>query len=169
MEILGYLVLRFVFGLIFVLHGCQHVLTSFGGSKGLKGSEETVARLGFKPVWLWSRLFGFGMLSGGLSVFFGAFTHLGAATLISIMAVAVLANKLPRGFWNKNNGYEYNLSLIGGLTAAGLFGPGPISFDAMFGLPLVNPGLFVAALIIFLAIASLGFVTREPAQQPARH
>jgi hypothetical protein len=59
--------------------------------------------------------------------------------------------------------------LIGGLTAVGLFGPGPISFDAMFGLSLVNPGLFVAALIIFLAIASLGFVTREPAQQPARH
>jgi uncharacterized membrane protein YphA (DoxX/SURF4 family) len=169
MEILGHLILRFIFGLIFILHGCQHVLTSFGGGKGLKASEETVARLGFKPIWLWSRLFGFGMLSGGLSVFFGAFTQLGAATLISIMTVAVLANKLPRGFWNKNNGYEYNLSLIGGLSAVGLFGPGPLSFDEMLSFPLVNPDLLLVALVIFLAIASLGFITRQPAQEPARH
>jgi uncharacterized membrane protein YphA (DoxX/SURF4 family) len=168
MEMFGYLALRFIFGLIFILHGCQHVFANFGGGKGMKGSEDTVGRLGFKPVWLWSRLFAAGMLGGGFSVFFGAVTQLGAATLISIMAVAILANKLPRGFWNKNNGYEYNLSLIGGLSAVGLFGPGPLSLDGMFGLPVVNPGLFVVALIFALAVASVGFMTREPAGQPAR-
>jgi hypothetical protein len=109
------------------------------------------------------------MLAGGLSVFFGAFTQLGAATLITIMTVAVLTNKLSRGFWNKNHGYEYNLSLIGGVAAVGLLGPGALSFDAVLALPLRNPGLFFAALVFFLAVAGLGFLTRQPVQEAARH
>jgi putative oxidoreductase len=168
MEGLGYMVLRFVFGLIFILHGCQHVIPSFAGGTGLKGAEDTVTRAGFRPAWLWGPLFGLGMLAGGLSVFFGALTQIGAATLIAIMTVAILTNKLSRGFWNKNHGYEYNLSLIGGVAAAGLLGPGPVSFDAALGLPLVQPGLFFAALLMFLGIAGFGFLTREPARQAAR-
>ena len=169
MEELGHLVLRFVFGLIFILHGCQHVIPSFGGGTGLKGAEETVTRAGFRPSWLWGPLFGFGMLAGGLSVFFGAFTQLGAATIITIMTVAVLSNKLARGFWNKNHGYEYNLSLIAGVAAVGLLGPGARSLDAILGLPLLNPGLFFAALVLFLIVAGLGFLTRQPVQEAARH
>jgi uncharacterized membrane protein YphA (DoxX/SURF4 family) len=79
------------------------------------------------------------MLAGGLSVFFGALTQIGAATLITIMTVAILTNKLSRGFWNKYHGYEYNLSLIGGFAAVGLLGPGPLSFDANLGLPSPIP------------------------------
>lgn len=168
MEELGHMVLRFVFGLIFILHGCQHVIPSFGGATGLRGAEDTVTRAGFRPSWLWGPLFGLGMLAGGLSVFFGALTQIGAATLITIMTVAILTNKLSRGFWNKNHGYEYNLSLIGGIAAVGLLGPGPLSFDANLGLPLTHPGLFLAALVIFLAIAGLGFLTRQPAREAAR-
>jgi putative oxidoreductase len=168
MEELGHMVLRFVFGLIFILHGCQHVIPSFGGGTGLKGAEDTVNRAGFRPSWLWGPLFGIGMLGGGLSVFFGALTQLGAATLITIMTVAILTNKVSRGFWNKNHGYEYNLSLIGGVAAVGLLGPGPISFDAIAGLPLASAGLFFAALVIFLAVAGLGFLTRQPAREAAR-
>ena len=169
MEELGHLVLRFVFGLVFILHGCQHVIPSFGGGTGLKGAEDTVTRAGFRPSWLWGPLFGFGMLAGGLSVFFGVLTQIGAATLITIMTVAVLTNKLSRGFWNKNHGYEYNLSLIGGVAAAGLLGPGPFSFDAIVGLPPANAGLFLAALVIFLGVAGIGFMTRQPARQAAGH
>jgi uncharacterized membrane protein YphA (DoxX/SURF4 family) len=168
MEELGHMVLRFVFGLIFILHGCQHVIPSFGGGTGLRGAEDTVTRAGFRPSWLWGPLFDLGMLAGGLSVFFGALTQIGAATLITIMTVAILTNKLSRGFWNKNHGYEYNLSLIGGIAAVGLLGPGPLSFDANLGLPLTHPGLFLAALVIFLAIAGLGFLTRQPAREAAR-
>ena len=169
MEELGHLVLRFVFGLIFILHGCQHVIPSFGGGTGLKGAEDTVSRAGFRPSWLWGPLFGLGMLAGGLSVFFGVLTQIGAATLITIMTVAVLTNKLSRGFWNKNHGYEYNLSLIGGVAAVGVLGPGPVSFDATVGLPLANAELFFAALVIFLAVAGLGFLTRQPSREAAGH
>ena len=85
------------------------------------------------------------------------------------MTVAVLTNKLARGFWNKNHGYEYNLSLIAGVAAVGLLGPGARSLDAILGLPLLNPGHFFDALVLFLIVAGLGFLTRQPVQEAARH
>jgi hypothetical protein len=33
----------------------------------------------------------------------------------------------------------------------------------------MNPGLFVAALVFFLIVAGLGFLTRQPVQEAARH
>jgi putative oxidoreductase len=167
MENLGFLVLRFIFGMVFVMHGCQQVLPSFGGGKGLKGTEDTVARIGFRPTWLWARFLGFGTLIGGLLLTFGLFTALGAAVLVTIMIVAIVTTKLNRGFWNRDRGYEYNLSLIGGSAAVGLLGPGANSLDALLAPWMINPALFIAALLVSLCVASLGFVTRQPAQQAA--
>jgi uncharacterized membrane protein YphA (DoxX/SURF4 family) len=50
MENLGFLVLRLFFGMIFVMHGCQQVLPSFGGGKGLKESVISLAFVTRQPA-----------------------------------------------------------------------------------------------------------------------
>lgn len=166
MDMLGYLVLRITFGMIFIMHGLQQLIPGFGGGKGLQGTQETITRIGFRPAWLWTPCLALGMLTGGLMLILGLFTVVGAAVVITIMVIAVTTTKLTRGFWNRNSGYEYNLALIGGTAAIGLLGPGPNSLDAVLApFLLLSPAFFVVALIVCLGVTSLGFMTRQPAQR----
>ena len=54
----------------------------------------------------------------------------------------------------------------GGLTA-GFLGPGPISIDAVVAPWLISPSLYLLTLIVCLAIALLGLLTRGPVKQEA--
>jgi putative oxidoreductase len=167
METLGYLVLRLFFGAIFLLHGFQQM--GWLDGSGLQGPVRTIERTGFRPVWLWARCLAYGTLTGGLSLLLGALTSVGSALLVTIMVIAIITSKTGKGFWNRDGGYEYNLSLIGGSAATGLLGPGVISVDAFFAPHLISAELFVVLTMICLAFASVGFMTRQVVQQPAQH
>ncbi len=162
----GYLILRLFFGGIFLMHGLQ-MLGAFSGTY-LKGATLTTERERFRPVWLWASLLAYGNLFAGLSLLLGAFTVLGSALVVTVIVVVlVTSDKIQKGFWNKDKGYEYTVSLIGGGLAMGFFGPGPLSVDAVLMPGLISPSLFLFTLIVVMAIAALGLLTRGAAVQEA--
>ena len=162
----GYLILRLFFGGIFLMHGLQ-MLGALDGDY-LQGALRTTARERFRPVRLWASLLAYGNLFAGLSLLLGAFTVLGSAIMVTvILVVLITSDKIQKGFWNKDKGYEYTVSLIGGGLAAGFFGPGPLSVDAVAMPGLINPSLFLLTLLVCLAIAAFGLLTRGAVQPVA--
>lgn len=162
----GYLILRLFFGGIFLMHGLQ-MLGALDGNY-LQGALRTTERERFRPVRLWASLLAYGNLFAGLSLLFGAFMVLGSAIIVTVIVVVLItSDKIQKGFWNKDKGYEYTVSLIGGGLATGFFGPGPVSVDAVAMPGLISQSLFLLTLIVCLAIAALGLLTRGAAQQAA--
>ena len=103
-----------------------------------------------------------------MSLLLGAFMVLGSAIIVTVIVVVLItSDKIQKGFWNKDKGYEYTVSLIGGGLATGFFGPGPVSVDAVAMPGLISQSLFLLTLIVCLAIAALGLLTRGAAQQAA--
>ncbi len=162
----GYLILRLFFGGIFLMHGLQ-MLGAFDG-KYLKGALRTTERERFRPLLLWASLLAYGNLFAGLSLLLGAFTILGGSIIVTVITVVLItSDKIQKGFWNKDRGYEYTLSLIGGGLAVGFFGPGPMSVDAAAMPALINPYLFLITLVVCFAIAGMGLLTRGAVSQSA--
>jgi hypothetical protein len=70
---------------------------------------------------------------GGLALIEGLLTSFAAAALIAVMTAAVLAVHLPNGFFNTDQGYEFNLALgVATFVLAGA-GPGAWSVDNALG------------------------------------
>ncbi|MDT5050473.1 MAG: hypothetical protein QOG75_6377, partial [Mycobacterium sp.] len=62
----------------------------------------------------------------------------------------------PRGFWNRDNGFEFPLALAGGALGVALTGPGAISLDAVAGLlPPDGVRLVLVALGLIGGVATL--------------
>jgi putative oxidoreductase len=114
--------LRVVVAAIFVLHGGRKL---FGG---LGETAEGFAAMGFSPGIFWATLVALTEFLGGLSVFTGLFTRLGALGLSCVMAGAVVKVHLPNGFFLPG-GYEYSLALLGASLTFFLGGAGQISLD----------------------------------------
>jgi putative oxidoreductase len=145
----GLLVLRLVLGLVLAAHGTQKLLGWFGGP-GIDGFAETLERLGVRPGRTWAIISGAVELGGGLLVAGGLLTPVAALFLAGDLLVAILTIHLSRGFWNRDGGFEFPLSLIGGLIALSLVGPGPASVDHAIGLTLPEPASWLAIVIVVL-------------------
>ena len=116
----AYLLLRLVFGLVFIVHGWPKL-------KSLKTTHKNFEAMGFKPGSLWGTVVALVEFFGGLAVFLGLLTSLAASLLVINMIVATVW-KLSRkqGFVG---GYEFDLLLvIVGLTLATI-GPSGYSLD----------------------------------------
>ena len=124
--------LRLAMATIFVAHGAQKVLGSFNGP----GFEKWIgisAPLSFmKPGWLWLGAAAFSELIGGILLFFGLLTRVGAFLIACTMITALVAKHWPNFF--APQGIEYPLALVAICLALLISGGGIASVDlAMSG------------------------------------
>jgi putative oxidoreductase len=73
------------------------------------------------------------------------------------MVAAVLTVHLPKGIWNANGGYEFNLVMVAAAFALAGVGPGEWSLDNALGLDSSSTGWAPAALAVGL-LGGLGTV-----------
>lgn len=151
MPDLALLILRLALGLVLLAHGVKH----------LRNRQKTIAwtaAIGFEsPNIQWSFM-AFAEIGVGLSLAFGLLTSLGAAGLVSLMAVAFWTVHRHAGFWitaRPDEGWEYVFVLAAAAVAIALLGPGEWSIDHALeiaddldgevGLAIVGAGVGAAA------------------------
>ena len=142
---LALLVLRLILGLGFAAHGAQKLFGVFGGG-GIEGTAATFEKGGLRPGRLHATSVGITELSSGLLIAVGLGTPFAASALIAVMTVAVLTVHVRNGFFNSNNGFEYNLLLAGAAFSLAGIGPGAWSLDAALGLDLAGTLWAIATL-----------------------
>jgi putative oxidoreductase len=167
---LGRLLLRLVVGGLFVGHGTQKLFGWFGGP-GPEGTARAMAALDLHPPERHALVAGLTEAGGGALVVAGAATPLAAAALMGVMMTAIATVHGPKGPWNSDGGYEYNLTLLAALFALVDGGPGPWSVDGRRGRGETGPLTALAALGL-AAGASAAVVSRArqagpPAGVPA--
>jgi putative oxidoreductase len=120
--------LRLAIGAVFLAHGAQKVLGSFGG-KGLSAFIANPAPYPFmRPAWLWMGAAAFSELIGGILLIFGLLTRAAAFFLACTMLVAVVGVHWPHFFAN-TGGIEYPMILLAGCLALLISGGGALSVD----------------------------------------
>jgi putative oxidoreductase len=144
---LALLVLRVVVGLLFVGHGAQKLFGALGGG-GLDGTAGMFDNIGLRPGWLHARAAGTAEFAGGALLALGLFTPFAAAALTAVMTAAVLTVHAPKGIWNTNQGYEYNLVLIAVVFALAGVGAGAWSLDNAFGFDLNGAAWAIGSLVV---------------------
>src|SRR5260370_1604890 len=159
---LGLLILRLGVGLTIAAHGAQKIFGWFEGS-GLTKLTQGFEKQGFKPVWLWTWLVVLGEFGGGISLALGFLTPLGAAGVFGAMLMAIFKSHWKDGFWNSKRGLEFPLALLAGGVTIGLTGPGSYSLDALFGITLPSPLLFLALAVAALLVDIIGLLISRPA------
>jgi putative oxidoreductase len=124
------LALRVIVGVIFAAHGAQKLFGVWGG----QGLQATVADppAGMGPI---GYLVTIGEFFGGLGLVIGLLTRFSALSLIVIMIGAIYLVHGANGFFLQNQGYEYNLALIGLLFPILIAGPGRYSIGRYLPLP----------------------------------
>jgi putative oxidoreductase len=142
---LALLGLRLVVGLTFAAHGAQKLFRVFGG-QGVGGTAGVFEQLGLRPGKLYAWVSGVAELVGGLLIAVGLLTPFAAAALIASMTAATLTVHLRNGFFNTNNGFEYNLVLAATVFALAGIGPGAWSLDNAFNIGLTGTDWALAAL-----------------------
>jgi putative oxidoreductase len=128
----GILLLRLVLGLTFSAHGAQKLFGAFGGL-GLRGTGGYFAGLGYRAPVALALAAGISEVAGGLMLASGLATPLAALAIATLMLNAIGAQLWARGFWIRNNGYEYTLLIWTVAVALAAMGGGRFSLDAAFG------------------------------------
>lgn len=118
---LSLLILRVIVGVIFAAHGYQ---------KFFAGGLAMMEQMG--PV---RYLVATGEFLGGIGIIFGFLSRFSAASNLVIMLGAIGMVHGKNGFFLSNQGYEYNLALIGLLAPIVLLGPGKFSIGKFLPLP----------------------------------
>ncbi|TML66750.1 MAG: DoxX family protein [Actinobacteria bacterium] len=134
-------------------HGAQKAFGWWSGP-GPDGWRRAVASMGFRPSGLWAAISTLAELIGGPLLGVGLFTPVAAAVLVGQCTVIIGQVHLPKGFWNRNSGYEFPLVLAAGAVAVALIGPGALSLDHLLGIAFddaVRLGLVVVGALGGLA------------------
>lgn len=121
--------LRLTVGIVLMAHGAQKLFGWFGGG-GIEGTGEFFGKLGFSPGTLWAVLAGCGEFFGGLLLFLGLFTRLGALAIAGVMGTAV-AVVHRNAFFVSDSGMEFALTLFMAALAFLFAGGGGLSIDRM--------------------------------------
>jgi putative oxidoreductase len=121
------LVLRLALAVIFIGHGAQKVLGSFGGP-GLAKFTSFPAPFPFmRPAWLWMGIAAFAELIGGALLLLGFLTRVGAFLIACTMLAAIIGVHWPAFFGA--SGLEYPLALLAMCLALLISGGGMASVD----------------------------------------
>jgi putative oxidoreductase len=142
---LGLTALRATVGAVFIAHGTQKLFGWFGGP-GLDGMAKGFDAMGLRPGRRNALIAGASEAGGGALLATGFLTPLGSAATIGVMSQAIRTVHWPKGFFNTEGGYEYNLTLIAGAVALADLGPGPLSLDRVLGTERTGPLWALAAL-----------------------
>jgi putative oxidoreductase len=136
------LLLRLALAAIFIFHGF-HLVGDEGNELGAawmkskpadkeaespaeKGPEPPPAPVQLAVAW--------GQLIGGIALALGFLTRLAALGIIAIMAGAIALVHLPKGFDNRQGGFEYNMLIIAACIVLVLQGGGNVAVDRFFRL-----------------------------------
>ena len=157
---LGLLILRLVFGALFIGHGTQKLFGWFGGH-GPSGTGGFLRSLGFQPGRPFAVVNGLAEAGGGLLLVLGLLTPVAAAAIIGVMVTATIAVHLPNGIWNQNGGVEFTVTNIAIAQALAFVGPGAYSLDAALGLDLSGTWFGLAALVLGGVAALLTLAVRR--------
>lgn len=118
---------RTAVGIIFIAHGSQKMFGAFGGP-GLAGTAQFLGPVGY--------LVAVGEFFGGLGVLLGLLSRFSAAAQIVIMIGAIVKVHAANGFFlGAKPGFEFNLALIGLLSAVLIAGPGRFALARVLPLP----------------------------------
>lgn len=121
---------RLVLGVVFIGHGLQKVLGSFGGPGLAKfTSFPTPFPSVMRPAWLWMGMAALSELVGGILVLLGLFTRVGAFVISVIMIVAIAGVHWPAFF--APAGLELPLAMLGMSLALLIMGGGQASVDRL--------------------------------------
>jgi putative oxidoreductase len=169
---LALLGLRLAVGLGFAAHGSQKLFGAFGGH-GIEGTSGFFEQIGLKPGKVHAWFAGGLELLGGLGIALGLLTPFAAAGLIAVMTAAVLTVHAKNGFFNTEQGYEYNVVLAAAVFALAGIGAGQWSLDNALGLDVAGTGWALAALGAGLiggigAVASGRLAAKRDARAPGR-
>ena len=121
----GLVVLRIVVGITLLMHGWQKLF-----EMGIPGVAGFFGQVGLPAPALAATVVSFLELGGGAALIVGLFTRWLAIPLALDMLVATLLVHLPNGFFAPM-GIELTLTLLGGLVALALAGPGAFAVDRL--------------------------------------
>lgn len=120
--------LRLVMAAIFIGHGAQKVLGSWGGP-GFKAFIAGDTPFPFmRPAWLWLAAAALSELVGAILLLLGLLTRVAAFLLACTMLTAIIGVHWGK-FFNSNGGYEYALALFAISVALIISGGGAASID----------------------------------------
>jgi putative oxidoreductase len=166
----GLLFLRVVTGATMFGHGAQKLFGWWGGP-GLPGIRGWLESMGFRMPAAMALLVALSE-TGGLLFALGLVTPFAAFGIAAGMVVAVGSVHWKNGFWNGNQGFEFNLLLFAVAVAVAATGPGRFSLDRLLRLDDNWSGLWWGVGAAVAALAAGGFIltalrTRPPVQEPA--
>jgi putative oxidoreductase len=122
--------LRLALGVIFIAHGAQKVFGAFGG-KGLASFTSAQTPFSFmRPAWFWLGMAAFSEFVGGMLIFLGLFTRLGALFVSFVMLTALFGIHFKGGFFLPQ-GFEYAYALLCICVALLIAGGGQASIDQL--------------------------------------
>jgi putative oxidoreductase len=168
----GLLLLRVALGGIMASHGAQKLFGWWGGP-GMRGTAAICENLAYRAPFLMAVGLAVSETGGGLALATGLLTPLGALAVTVVMLNAIYLVHYPKGFWNANGGYEFNLLIVAAAVALAAIGPGRFSLDRAVGWDDNISGLWwglgVAGLAIVVAFLILTAGRRRPvmAHSPA--
>ena len=119
----GLLILRLVVGAVFIAHGAQKLFVY-----GIGGATGAFGQMGVPMPAVTAPLVAFVEFFGGIAIVLGLLTRLAALGVAMVMLGVLLLVKLNAGFFAPN-GFEFELTLLGGALALALAGPGDWSID----------------------------------------
>jgi putative oxidoreductase len=161
----GLLLARLALGLLMTAHGSQKLFGWFGGY-GLTGTGGFFESMGFRPGRLFAAAAGAAEFASGLLVALGLFYPFGAALIISVMIVAIMAVHLHNGLLATSNGVELPLLYAAFAAALALIGPGAYSIDAALGISW-SPALTLSVLALGALAGFLNLAVRRPGGETA--
>jgi len=141
----GLFVLRLVVLVVMAFHGTQKLFGWWDGG-GLDRAERFFASQGFRPPRLMALVAAVTECGGALFVGLGALTELGAAMLTGVLT-NVVALHLRNGLDHRKHGCELELTILAGVVAIGLAGPGDWSLDHWLGTP-TRPWVGLGAVVL---------------------
>src|SRR3989338_3429222 len=117
------LILRLVFGAVFIVHGYPKLFTQFAET------AQFFEAVNIRPAKFLVFVVGIVEFFGGIFLVAGFLTQLVAALIAIDMMVAIWKVKFRQGFFG---GYEFDLALLAMAVSLILLGPGKFSLDLPF-------------------------------------